>query len=100
VTAERVRVRISIPESSTIDEKIDFLMRRRDEMVEALDNLYDKVDEKINEINGKIKIINETIAETKKLLNEKISEVAISNYDLRLFSIISMICGTFLQILI
>ena len=98
--AEKVRVKISIPESSSIEEKVNFLMRRREEMAEALDNLNDKIDDKSAKMNKKIKVVNDTIEETKKIINSTISDITVGNYDLRFLSIVLMMCGTFLQILI
>lgn len=94
------RVRISIPENSSLEDKVNFLMRRREELENDLDNIDDKLDLKVSELKIEIKEIENRVEETTKVINSTISDVTIGNYDLRLFSIVLMICGTFLQILI
>ena len=59
-----------------------------------------KLDTKISELNKKIKGIENKVEETKKIINATISDITVGNYDLKLLSIVLMICGTFIQILI
>jgi len=54
----------------------------------------------LSELNKSIKELDRKIVETENIINSTISDVTVGNYDLKLFSVVLMICGTFLQILI
>ena len=100
ISAGKAHLRVSIPEGASIEEKVKFLMNQREAMETRISNLDDKLDSKISEVNKKIKGVENKVEESKKVINSIISDVTIGNYDLRLLSIVLMICGSFIQILI
>lgn len=97
---EKVRVEISIPESASIEEKVNFLMRRKVEMGNAINNLDDKLDDNISEVNKKIKEVKNLIEDTNKLINSNLAIHIVGSYDLSFLSVVLMICGSLMQILI
>lgn len=98
-TAGKVHLRVSISKDASVEEKVNYLMQQKEEMETAIINLDDKLDSNLTELNKKIKELDRKILESENIINSTISEVTVGNYDLKLFSVISMICGTFLQIL-
>ena len=100
IKGHKPHIRIDIPETSSIEEKIKFLLKREKEMDTAIYSLETKFDDKIIETGNKVKRIEDKVEETKRILTSVISDVSIGNYDLRVLSIVLMICGTFLQLLI
>jgi len=99
-SSTKVHLRVSISEDSSIEEKVNFLMKQKDEMETAINNIGDKLDTKISEVNKKVKGIESKVEETKNIINSTISDITVGNYDLRLLSIVLMICGAFIQILV
>ena len=97
--ATKVHVRISISKEASLEEKINYLLQQKENMETSIINLDDKLDNKIAEINNKLKKLEKKIIETENIINSTISDVTIGNYDLKLFSIVLMICGTFIQLL-
>ncbi len=99
-TGFKPHVSVSIAENASLDEKVNFLMKQKDEMETAINNVDNKLDTKVTELNKKIKGIENKVEETKKIINSTISDITVGNYDLRLLSIVLMICGTFIQMLV
>jgi hypothetical protein len=100
ITTGRPHVRISISENASLEEKVAFLLKQKEEIETSIINLDDKLDNNISEFKKEIKVVEEKIEETKKVVLSTISDITIGDYDLGLFSVVLMICGTFLQILI
>jgi len=96
----KAHVRISISENASLEEKVAFLLKQKEEMESSINSLDDKLDNKIAEVKKEIKGVESKIEQTQKELDSTISDITVSDYDLRLFSVVLMICGTFLQILI
>ena len=100
MTAGKAHVRVSISKEASVEEKVNYLMQQKEEMETAIINLDDKLDSELSELNKNIKELDRKIVETENIINSTISDVTVGNYDLKLFSVVLMICGTFLQILI
>jgi hypothetical protein len=100
MTAGKAHVRIGISKDASVEEKVNYLIQQKEEMETAIINLDDKLDSELSELNKNIKELDKKIIETENIINSTISEVTVGNYDLKLFSVVLMICGTFLQILI
>ena len=100
MTGGKAHVRVSISKDAPLEEKVNYLLKQKEEMETAIIILDDKLDSKLSELNKNIKELDRKILETENIINSTISDVTVGNYDLKLFSVISMICGTFLQILI
>lgn len=99
-TAGKIYAKKSIPLSSPLEDKVNFLMKQNEIMESAIINLDEKMDNKLSEVNKNIMESDRKIEETEIIINSVISEIAVGHYDLKLFSVVLMICGTFLQILI
>lgn len=99
-TSGKAHVRVSISKDASVEEKVNYLMQQKEEMETAIINLYDKLDSKLSELNKNIKELDRKIMETENMINSTILDITVGNYDLRLLSVVLMICGTFLQILI
>jgi hypothetical protein len=100
MTGGKAHVRIGISKDASMEDKINYLLQQKEEMETAIINLDDKLDSKLSELNKSIKELDIKILETENIINSTISDVTVGNYDLKLFSVVLMICGTFLQILI
>lgn len=100
MTAGKAHVRVTISKDASVEEKVNYLMQQKEELETAIINLDDKLDSELSELNKSIKELDRKIVETKNIINSTISDVTVGNYDLKLFSVVLMICGTFLQILI
>ena len=96
----KAHIKVSLSENAKIEEKVEFILKELDKMGTRTNQLYDELDNKISEVNKKIKEVESKVEESKKVINSIISDVTVGNYDLRLLSIVLMICGTFIQILI
>ena len=99
-TAGKIYVKKSIPLSSPLEEKVNFLMKQNEIVESLIINLDEKMDNKLSEVNKNIKELDSKIVKTENIINSMISDVTVGNYDLKLFRVVLMMCGTFLQILI
>jgi hypothetical protein len=98
--SSKISYSLSISENASLEKKVEFLLDRYQDMEKEIKNLGEKLDNNRAEVKNEIKDIFSKIKQIQKELDLKISHVTVSDYDLRLFSVILMICGTFLQILI
>jgi hypothetical protein len=99
-TAGKIYAKQSVPIGWSLEEKVNFLIRQKEKMENELIKLEDKFDRKLSEVNNSITELDKKIDNKEDIMNTIISDITIGNYDLRVFSVVLMICGTFLQILI
>ena len=90
-------ITVSISEDATIEKKVDFLLRQ----ITALDSAIAKVDDRVDDLNSSLKRTEkelQTSVETlSTILNNVIASHVVGSYDVSLFGINIIICGTVIQ---
>jgi len=97
VMGGKARVTVSIAADSSIERKVDFLMRQYAALDTTIANMDDKIDEVKTSLNKADKQIKESLDENTKALNSIIASHIVGTYDLNLFGINVTMCGAVIQ---
>ena len=89
---------VSISDSATIEQKVDFLLRRIDEAQTALNHLDDRIDDLATSLKKESKNLTTQVNSVRKSLTETMAGHIVGSYDITLFGIIITICGTLIQV--
>lgn len=93
----KIHGKASISADATIEDKVDFLLRRD----KAIDSAIEKVDSRVDEINSLLKDVSRelhtSIDTLSTALNNTVASHAVGSYDVSLLGIILTICGTIIQ---
>lgn len=88
---------VSISAISTIEKKVDFLLRQ----IAALDTAIAKVDDRVDEVISTLKKLEKNFQKSidtlSTTLNNVIASHVVGSYDVSLFGINITICGTVIQ---
>ncbi len=99
-TAGKIYAKQSVPIGWSLEEKVNFLIRQKEKMEDELIKLEGKLDSKLSEVSNSINQLDKKIDNKEDIINSIISDITIGNYDLRVLSVVLMICGTLMQVLI
>ena len=93
----KARATVSISADTTIEKKVDFLLRQ----VAALDSAIARVDDRVDEVNSSLKKTSKelqtSVSTIETYLNKVIASHVVGSYDVILFGINITICGTIIQ---
>ena len=91
-------IKVSISKKASTEEKLDYLLQQKEEIENHLFKLDDLFNDKIFEYKNRFKGLDEKIEQSELKINQFIAEVTISNYDIRMFSVVITLCGTLIQL--
>ena len=87
----------SLPDSDTIEQKVDFLLQRIHEVQTAIHGLDDRIDGVAASITKETDNLKTQLDTVHKSLTEIIAGHIVGSYDITLFGIIITICGILIQ---
>jgi peptidoglycan hydrolase CwlO-like protein len=93
----RGHVMDSLPANATYDTKVDFLLKRVDNIQYEIVDVDNRIDEVNVSITEKTKELNTNIENHNKSLKTLIAGHPVGAYDVNLFGIVILICGTLIQ---
>lgn len=93
-----VRARGTVSDNSSLENKVEFLLRHVANLENGLDDMGDRIEEVKKSVTDQSKQFNTELLQQKKLLETIIASHIVGDYDVTLSGVIIAICGLFIQV--